>query len=116
MAAIRKEGFPGYGIHPEGQRDPYTAIVYLEPFTDRNLRAFGYDMYSEPVRRRAMEEARDSGLMAISSKVRLVQESGGRSRRGSCCTCRSTATVCRTGRWRSGAQHPRLGLLAVPHE
>ena len=54
-AAIRKEGFPAYAIRPEGERDPYTSIIYLEPFTDRNLRAFGYDMYSEPVRRAAME-------------------------------------------------------------
>src|SRR5690606_16254373 len=47
-----------------------------EPFIDRNLRAFGYDMYSEPVRREAMERARDSGLPALSGKVTLVQEFG----------------------------------------
>jgi len=82
LAAIRKEGFPGYSIRPEGQRDPYTSIIYLEPFADRNLRAFGYDMYSEPVRRTAMEDARDNGRMALSGKVRLVQESGGKEQAG----------------------------------
>ena len=82
LAAIRKQGFPGYNIRPEGQRDPYTSIVYLEPFTDRNLRAFGYDMYSEPVRRAAMDDARDNGRMALSGKVRLVQESGRREQAG----------------------------------
>lgn len=81
-AAIQKEGFPEYSIRPDGQRDQYTSIVYLEPFTDRNLRAFGYDMYSEPVRRAAMEDARDNGRMALSGKVRLVQESGGREQAG----------------------------------
>ena len=81
-AAIRREGFPAYAIRPEGERDPYTSIVYLEPFSDRNLRAFGYDMFSEPVRRAAMERARDSGLMALSGKVRLVQESGGEAQAG----------------------------------
>ena len=82
LSSIRKEGFPTYTIRPEGQRDPYTSIVYLEPFTDRNLRAFGYDMYAEPVRRTAMEDARDNGRMAMSGKVRLVQESGSREQAG----------------------------------
>lgn len=74
LAAVRRQGFPAYAIWPEGRRDPYTSIVFLEPFADRNLRAFGYDMLSEPVRRVAMERARDSGMAALSGKVRLVQE------------------------------------------
>ena len=74
IAAIRKEGYPAYAIRPEGERDPYTSIIYLEPFADRNLRAFGYDMYSEPVRHAAMEQARDSGRATISGKVKLLQE------------------------------------------
>src|SRR5574337_634035 len=61
VARVRGEGFPDYRVWPEGKRDVYTAIVYLEPFRDRNLRAFGYDMFSEPVRREAMERARDTG-------------------------------------------------------
>ncbi|AFL75853.1 CHASE domain-containing hybrid sensor histidine kinase/response regulator [Thiocystis violascens] len=71
---IRREGFPNYRIWPEDDRETWTSIIYLEPFTDRNLRAFGYDMYSEPVRRVAMERARDRGELAISGKVALVQE------------------------------------------
>ena len=66
---MRAEGFPDYAIHPAGERDPYTNIIYLEPFADRNLRAFGYDMYAEPVRREAMERARDTGLPALSGKI-----------------------------------------------
>lgn len=73
---VRKEGFPAYSVQPDGQRDTYTAIYFLEPFVGRNLRAFGFDMYSEPVRRSAMDRARDSGEPAISGKVRLVQEVG----------------------------------------
>ncbi|MBF0417446.1 MAG: response regulator, partial [Magnetococcales bacterium] len=46
----------------------------LEPFKDRNLRAFGFDMFSEPVRRAAMEQARDNGNSSVSGKVKLVQE------------------------------------------
>jgi diguanylate cyclase (GGDEF)-like protein/PAS domain S-box-containing protein len=73
-AAIRSEGHPGYQLRPAGQRDAYTAIVYLEPFSGRNLRAFGYDMFAEPVRRAAMETTRDTGQPALSGKVTLVQE------------------------------------------
>ncbi len=76
IAAMRKHGFPAYDIKPEGKRNLYTSIIYLEPFAERNLRAFGYDMYSEPVRREAMERARDSGEIAMSGKVVLVQETG----------------------------------------
>ena len=71
---IRGEGFPQYSVRPAGERALTTSIVYLEPFRDRNLRAFGFDMYSEPVRRAAMEQARDSGEAALSGKVELVQE------------------------------------------
>ncbi|MTW21662.1 PAS domain-containing protein [Allochromatium palmeri] len=71
---IRAEGFPDYRVWPEGTRPFYTAIVYLEPFSGRNLRAFGYDMFSEPVRRAAMERARDLDLATLSGKVLLVQE------------------------------------------
>ncbi len=82
IAAIRKEGFPDYTIKPDGPRDMYTSIVYLEPFSGRNLRAFGYDMFSDPVRRMAMEEARDSGAPALSGKVILVQETGSKVQSG----------------------------------
>lgn len=71
---IRSEGFPNYRIWPDGPRTEYTSIIYLEPFNWRNQRAFGYDMFTEPVRREAMEQARDTGKTAISGKVRLVQE------------------------------------------
>lgn len=74
IAEMRREGFPEYTIKPEGKRALYTSIIYLEPLAERNLRAFGYDMYSEPVRREAMERARDTGLSAMSGKVLLVQE------------------------------------------
>jgi len=71
---IRAEGFPAYTVWPMGERGYYTSIIFLEPFSDRNLRAFGYDMFFEPVRREAMERARDTDEPALSGKVILVQE------------------------------------------
>jgi PAS domain S-box-containing protein len=76
VAHVRAEGFPGYRVWPEGRRDVYTSIVYLEPFRDLNLRAFGYDMYADAVRREAMDRARDTGHAALSGRVTLVQDAG----------------------------------------
>jgi PAS domain S-box-containing protein len=74
IAAIRADGFPSYTIRPEGERDMYSSVIYIEPFDWRNQRAFGYDMLSERVRRDALEQARDSGEPAVSGRVKLVQE------------------------------------------
>jgi len=74
IQAVRTEGFPDYQVSPAGERETYSAIVYLEPFSDRNRRAFGFDMLSEPVRRAAMERARDANAKALSGRVILVQE------------------------------------------
>lgn len=71
---IRAQGFPDYAIYPPGDRALLSSIVYLEPFAGDNIRAFGYDMYSDPKRREAMDRARDTGQPALSGKVRLVQE------------------------------------------
>ena len=79
---VRAEGFPGYAIWPQGERAEYLPVVYLEPFTGRNLRAFGYDIASEPVRHAALEQARDTGEAAISGKITLVQETGENKRAG----------------------------------
>ena len=71
---IRKERFPDYTVFPAGDRDIYSSIIFLEPFKDRNLRAFGYDMLTEPIRKKAMEIARDSDMAMLTGKVKLVQE------------------------------------------
>ena len=74
VKSFRQNGFPEYNVWPTGKRDIYTSIIFLEPFTGRNLRAFGFDMYSDSVRREAMEIARDSDIEMLSGKVTLVQE------------------------------------------
>ncbi|MEW5791556.1 MAG: CHASE domain-containing protein [Pseudomonadota bacterium] len=76
--AVRAEGFPDYAVKPAGDRPVYYPISFLEPFAGRNLHAFGYDMFAEPVRRAAMARARDTGKPALSGKVTLVQETGQR--------------------------------------
>jgi PAS domain S-box-containing protein len=72
--AVRREGYPDFAVTPAGRRDAYAPVVFLEPFAGRNLRAFGYDILSEPVRRVALETARDEGRVALTGRVTLVQE------------------------------------------
>ena len=72
--SIRGEGFPNFDIHPQDDRERLSVVVYLEPFDDRNQRAFGYDLYSESTRRAAMDRAVESGSASISGKVTLAQE------------------------------------------
>lgn len=75
-AALRNHGFPEYTIKPEGARDIYAPIVQMEPLLGRGLKMIGYDPYSEPVLRAAMEQARDLGTVAISGKIAALPEAG----------------------------------------
>ena len=75
---VRKEGFRDYDVKPVGASDVYTSIIFLEPFSGINLKAFGYDMFSDPTRRKAMEQARDSDNVSLSGKVNLIQDAGER--------------------------------------
>ena len=63
-----------FRLWPEGAREAYSAIVFLEPQDAMNRAAIGFDMFSEPIRRDAMERARDRGRRATSARVELVQE------------------------------------------
>ncbi|MBI2382119.1 MAG: CHASE domain-containing protein [Gammaproteobacteria bacterium] len=74
LQTVRADGFPDFQLKPAGERPEYSSIIYLEPFEQRNLRAFGYDMLSEPTRRAAMLAARDRQEVTLSGRVVLVQE------------------------------------------
>ena len=68
-AAARREGFPEYRFterYPDGRLGPadrrgeYAPVVYVEPLASRRA-ALGFDVLSDPVRRTALEKARDIG-------------------------------------------------------
>ena len=61
-------------VRPETHESWRTPIVLLEPANDRNTAALGYDMYSEPIRRSAMDHAIASGEAQMTGPVELVQE------------------------------------------
>ncbi len=72
--SLARYGVPDLELFPTEPRDEVHAIVHLEPLDERNEAALGYDMFSEPTRRAAMERARDTGAPAASGRVLLVQE------------------------------------------
>ncbi len=66
-------------LKPSLEEQPRTQLVpilYLQPDTLRNRRALGYDMYSEPTRREAMDQATRTMRPTASGRVTLVQEGG----------------------------------------
>ncbi|WP_293721269.1 CHASE domain-containing protein [Stappia sp.] len=68
----------GYGLDlavwPDTDQTVRTPIVLLEPFDERNRAALGFDMFSEPRRRAAMQQAVADGTPHASAPVELVQE------------------------------------------
>lgn len=71
--SVDKNGYPDFAIKPAGDRPAYFVIEYLEPFQP-NRPAFGLDLGHEPVRRAAVERARDTGEPAATKQIILVQD------------------------------------------
>lgn len=67
-------GWGTLDVRPEGERENYGPILYLEPRTAENVAAIGFDMFSEPTRREAMLRAMETGEPALSGPVNLVQD------------------------------------------
>ena len=76
IAAMRKEGFPAYSIKSEGVQDFYAPTVFIEPFSGSNQNAIGFDMYSDPAHRAAMDQARDDNKIVNTRKVILRETDG----------------------------------------
>ena len=75
IAEMRRQHINGFRVWPDDQpRREYNSILYLQPASESNRLAIGFDMATEAVRREAMEAARDSGKPTASGRVRLVQE------------------------------------------
>ena len=61
---------------PAGPRQDYVVVRFVEPAAD--LSALGLDIASEPVRREALDQARDTGEIAATGPIVLVSERGER--------------------------------------
>ena len=63
----------GFAIRPAGDRPFYVPVKYLEPLTDQNKKALGFDIYSEPNRRAAIENAFRTAEISMTAPITLVQ-------------------------------------------
>ena len=62
---------------PDGSQPYAVPVTFLQPDTERNRRALGYDMFSEATRRAAMLEAERTARPTATGRVVLVQEGVG---------------------------------------
>ncbi|RDC60518.1 Blue-light-activated histidine kinase [Alteripontixanthobacter maritimus] len=62
---------------PSSSAELVVPVTFLQPDTERNRRALGFDMYSEPIRRAAMDEAVKNARPTASGRIILVQEGTG---------------------------------------
>lgn len=72
VRTTREEGLRHYRVWPESERQILAPVYYMEPHSARNERLLGYDMYFEPVRKKAMDMAGRSRTTAMTSMVNLV--------------------------------------------
>ncbi|HPT48667.1 MAG TPA: EAL domain-containing protein [Accumulibacter sp.] len=63
---------PTFEIRPAGERDDYGVVTCAAPRGSPDARIVGSDSYASPVRREAMEAARDSGEIQITRKLNLA--------------------------------------------
>lgn len=72
--SLEQSGYPDFAIKPAGRREEYIVIDFVEPKSG-NEKAFGFDIASNPIRLRALNHARDTGLPIATGPITLVQES-----------------------------------------
>ncbi|MEI7430575.1 MAG: CHASE domain-containing protein, partial [Betaproteobacteria bacterium] len=76
VASVRNQGFPIYRIAPAGAREVYAPLINIEPFTGDNRAVLGFDPLTVAAEREAILRSRDTGSVAISSKLTLAQDAG----------------------------------------
>ncbi|MCR6631856.1 MAG: CHASE domain-containing protein [Magnetospirillum sp.] len=71
VAEARADGLPDFRLWPSADPEVMVPNRFTAPLNADNRRALGYDMYQDPLRRAAMDAARDSGTTAITAKILL---------------------------------------------
>jgi signal transduction histidine kinase len=70
----RQEGGRALWPEPDGERAAYFPLEFVAPSNEVNRRMLGYDAYSDPVHRAAMDRARDTGSPQATGLVYVVTE------------------------------------------
>jgi PAS domain S-box-containing protein len=80
----RRDGLPTFQftersdgrIVTAGDRQEYFPVYFVAP-SKGNEKALGFDLASDPVRRKALQLSADSGALVATSRIQLVQETAG---------------------------------------
>jgi signal transduction histidine kinase/ActR/RegA family two-component response regulator len=67
FSAVELDGVEPLRIEPDGGRDEYQPVLFVEPAAAAAGR--GFDLATDPVQREAMDRARDTGSPALSGRV-----------------------------------------------
>lgn len=73
IEAERAKGAPQFSVRTSGHADDLYVISRIEPLSN-NLKAWGYDVGSELVRRTAAEAAVKTGRATLTGRITLVQD------------------------------------------
>lgn len=65
---------PQFQIRSSFTNSVLTPVSYIEPLDIRNQRAIGFDLYSEAIRKEAIDRAIATGRPALTRKITLMQE------------------------------------------
>jgi len=85
--AAQRDGFKDFQITEQsardkiakaGKRSEYFPVYFVEPYNG-NESALGYDLASDPLRRETLDRSRDTGGIAATAKIKLIQEEKGQS-------------------------------------
>ncbi|HJQ08668.1 MAG TPA: CHASE domain-containing protein [Candidatus Saccharimonadales bacterium] len=70
---MQSQGMENFAIYPEtpGNSD-HAAVLYLQPERAASAKAFGFDMFTEPVRRDAMWRAQDTNRPILTGRITLI--------------------------------------------
>ncbi|MFZ5520774.1 MAG: bifunctional diguanylate cyclase/phosphodiesterase [Pseudomonadota bacterium] len=75
---MRGRGLASYTLRPPGERDDYVLTLFTEPASLSNVRAMGFVMDADPVRREAIHRARDQGSPALTGRIVLLSSAPGK--------------------------------------
>ena len=76
VAGMRERGFPNYGVWPQGERAAYAPVTHIEPLEGENTKVLGFDAFTRPAAQEALNRARDTGTLALSGPIDLIQDDG----------------------------------------
>jgi PAS domain S-box-containing protein len=72
----------GYGRAERRGGTLRAPVTFIEPAEEQNQRVVGVDMFADPLRREAMERARDAAEPVLTAPLQLLQDRGGAPRAG----------------------------------